>query len=110
MVRPGCGHRQNGRDKSEDKASLMHGPAPLDDRGKPRDSHNVAYMRRRKQLSDLHVADQQPKRRTRSFMPYSDPVCLCGASTGFDSGEPRWRRKMLNTTITPMARNSLCQF
>ena len=41
---------------------------------------------------------------------YSVPVCSCGASTGFDSGEPRCRRTTLNSTIAASARNSLCQF
>ncbi len=34
----------------------------------------------------------------------------CGAATGLDSGEPRWRRKMPSTATTKTARNSLCQF
>ena len=38
------------------------------------------------------------------------PVSLCGLSTGFDSGDPRCRRKIDNTTMLAMARNSLCQF
>jgi len=38
------------------------------------------------------------------------PVVLCGVSTGFDSLEPLSLRKIVNTTIEPTARNSLCQF
>jgi hypothetical protein len=37
-------------------------------------------------------------------------VASCGAPTGFDSGEPRWRRKMAKVTNEPTARNSDCQF
>jgi hypothetical protein len=33
-------------------------------------------------------------------------VSVCGAPTGFDSGEPRWRRKTDKITIDPIARNS----
>ena len=38
------------------------------------------------------------------------PVSACGAPTGFDSGEPRWRRKTERIAIDPIARNSDCQF
>src|SRR5215218_9985785 len=38
------------------------------------------------------------------------PVSLCGAATGFDSGDPRWRRKTDNHANEATARNSLCQF
>jgi hypothetical protein len=38
------------------------------------------------------------------------PVSLCGVSTGLDSGDPRCRRKIENTTMLAIARNSLCQF
>jgi hypothetical protein len=37
-------------------------------------------------------------------------VVACGSPTGFDSGEPRWRRYTANTAIEPTARNSDCQF
>lgn len=37
-------------------------------------------------------------------------VSACGAPTGFDSGEPRWRRKTERIAIDPIARNSDCQF
>lgn len=40
----------------------------------------------------------------------STPVLEWAAPTGLDSGEPRWRRSMLNTAIDPTARNSDCQF
>ena len=43
------------------------------------------------------------------FQP-STPVALCGAPTGFDSGEPRWRRYTARIAIEPTARNSDCQF
>jgi len=33
-----------------------------------------------------------------------------GAPTGFDSGEPRWRKYTDRITIDPTARNSDCQF
>lgn len=45
-------------------------------------------------------------RASQSSSPVSDRL----AATGFDSGEPRWRKKMERMTIEPMARNSLCQF
>ncbi len=35
---------------------------------------------------------------------------MCGAATGFDSGDPRCLRKTESTASTPTARNSLCQF
>jgi hypothetical protein len=38
------------------------------------------------------------------------PVSWCGLSTGFDSGEPRWRRKIESRTTSAIDRNSLCQF
>ena len=38
------------------------------------------------------------------------PVSECGAATGFDCGEPRSLRKMVNTTTHAIAKNSLCQF
>ena len=38
------------------------------------------------------------------------PVSAWGVYTGFDSAEPRWRRRTENTTMAPTARNSLCQF
>ena len=41
---------------------------------------------------------------------YPSPVALCGAGTGFDSGEPSWRSRIERTTSAPMERNSLCQF
>ena len=34
----------------------------------------------------------------------------CGAPTGLDSGEPRWRRYTARIAIDPTARNSDCQF
>src|SRR3954469_20226743 len=39
-----------------------------------------------------------------------EPVVECGAPTGLDSGEPRWRRKTAKTANEPTARNSDCQF
>lgn len=38
------------------------------------------------------------------------PVLEWGAATGFDSGEPRKRRKIERTTRTAVDRNSDCQF
>jgi hypothetical protein len=38
------------------------------------------------------------------------PVASCGVPTGFDSGDPRWRRKIARTMNDPTARNSDCQF
>ena len=38
------------------------------------------------------------------------PVARCEACTGFDSGDPYCRRKIVNTTIVAIARNSDCQF
>ena len=38
------------------------------------------------------------------------PVAETGACTGFDSGDPCWRRKIVSTTIAATARNSDCQF
>jgi hypothetical protein len=46
----------------------------------------------------------------RSVHVHSLPVWWCGASTGFDSGDPRWRSQIDRTTIAPIDRNSLCQF
>ena len=40
----------------------------------------------------------------------STPVDVCGAPTGFDSGDPRWRRYTARIAIEPTARNSDCQF
>ena len=40
-------------------------------------------------------------------MPVASSV---GPPTGFDSGEPRWRRKIVSTANEPTARNSDCQF
>ena len=40
----------------------------------------------------------------------STPVASCGAPTGLDSGEPRWRRYTAKIAIEPTARNSDCQF
>src|SRR5690606_5914119 len=37
-------------------------------------------------------------------------VWKCGAETGFDSGDPRSRRKIASTISTAVERNSLCQF
>ena len=48
--------------------------------------------------------------RRRSGIQASTPVASCGAPTGLDSGEPRWRRKIDSTAIEPTARNSDCQF
>src|SRR4029079_3031779 len=54
------------------------------------------------------------RRSTHSFgerpTDHPAPVSECAASTGFDSGEPRWRRNMLRTTIANSDMNSLCQF
>jgi hypothetical protein len=41
---------------------------------------------------------------------HSLPVSSWGLSTGFDSGDPRCRRKIERITIAAMAKNSLCQF
>jgi len=38
------------------------------------------------------------------------PVIACRAATGFGSGEPRSRKKIVRTTIAATARNSLCEF
>ncbi len=38
------------------------------------------------------------------------PVSECGANTGLDSAEPRWRRKIVPITMAARDRNSLCQF
>jgi hypothetical protein len=35
---------------------------------------------------------------------YPLPVSKCGLSTGLDSGEPFWRRKMLKITVEAMAK------
>src|SRR5690348_2964752 len=40
----------------------------------------------------------------------AEPVCEWGASTGFDSGEPCWRRKIARTVSATIDMNSLCQF
>src|SRR5215210_1416929 len=40
----------------------------------------------------------------------STPVAECAAPTGLDSGDPRWRRKIDNSAIDRIARNSDCQF
>jgi hypothetical protein len=48
-----------------------------------------------------------PSIRSRNAYP---PVSLIAAATGFDSGDPRCRKKMESATMLPMARNSLCQF
>ena len=37
-------------------------------------------------------------------------MCRCGSATGFDSKEPRCRRKIDNPIIAATAMNSLCQF
>jgi hypothetical protein len=42
--------------------------------------------------------------------PQPFPVSLCGASTGFDSGEPRCLSLIESNTMLATARNSLCQF
>jgi hypothetical protein len=41
---------------------------------------------------------------------HSVPVWECGAVTGFDSGEPRKRRKIDRITSIAVDRNSDCQF
>ena len=38
------------------------------------------------------------------------PVSSCGASTGFDCGEPFSLKKIDNTTMANTDKNSLCQF
>ena len=38
------------------------------------------------------------------------PVSEWLAATGLLSGDPRWRRNTLSTTMARTARNSLCQF
>ena len=48
--------------------------------------------------------------RNRACGQPSTPVLSCGAPTGFDSGEPRWRRYTVRTANEPTARNSDCQF
>src|SRR5437868_6954990 len=40
----------------------------------------------------------------------SEPVVACGAPTGLDSGDPRWRRNTVKRANEPTARNSDCQF
>ena len=48
--------------------------------------------------------------RSTMFMKRYSPVDLWEAATGFDSGDPRWRRKMESAASEATAKNSLCQF
>src|SRR3954470_5313162 len=93
-------------------------PAPLR-RGDLLLAALAGLQARRGQLLGLRMAtlaDQLRGRRHAGGMlaaagrQTSEPVVECGAPTGLDSGEPRWRRKTANTAKEPTARNSDCQF
>ena len=59
----------------------------------------------------IRAVGQKRRSRSAETAPYpSTPVAWCGAPTGLDSGEPRWRRYTVRIAIDPTARNSDCQF
>jgi hypothetical protein len=58
----------------------------------------------------LRTVERLISGRFRAIVKVQEPVSLCGAATGFDSGEPRKRRKIDRTTKTAVERNSDCQF
>ena len=61
------------------------------------------------QHARLPRADRRNNKPGAKTEPYSS-FSQCGVSTDFDSGEFFSRSTMLNTTMHPIARNSLCQF
>ena len=70
----------------------------------------IAHQERMLRFAQACAGVAAHRNRVSSSAFYAVPVSACGAATGFDSGEPRWRRKIDSTTIEKTARNSLCQF
>ena len=68
---------------------------------------------------DREMIPREVKRGGQSGWPSADDSCIVhfqepvsefGAATGFDSGDPRNRRKIDRTTTRAVERNSDCQF
>ena len=56
------------------------------------------------------AAAYRPRAPGRSAAPRGSSSCGAGSSMGFDSEDPRWKRKAVSTTYMPIWRNSLSQF